>query len=95
MTYQTHYTHDGPETAGSLRLRDRIIRGMIAVAAMVAVLAGVVSAPILMFALAIFSIYLVKTALIGVDPVYAVADRLLASAMAGAGKPARGQTQGV
>jgi len=55
---------------------ERGFRVVIALGMLSGVIAGTVSAPVTMFALAMVSIYLVTTAIIGSDPVYAIARRL-------------------
>lgn len=55
---------------------ERGFRVVMALGMLSGIIAGTVSAPVTMFALAVMSIYLVTTAIIGSDPVYAVAQSL-------------------
>ena len=69
-------TTNKPTQIQNISDNERGFRTFLALGTLSGVLAGVVTAPTAMFILSATSIYLVTTAIIGSDPVYAIAQRL-------------------
>ena len=78
-TYQTNRA----ATTGSNRLGtvDKSVRTIVGFGSLLAILAGVATAPLQYFVLSCLGIYLIHTVIIGLDPFYAAA-RTLRSALA-------------
>lgn len=62
--------------SNSLNIIDRTVRTIVGFGGILAILTGVATAPIQYFILSSLGIYLVHTAIIGVDPFYVAARRL-------------------
>ena len=55
---------------------ERVFRTALGMGILVAVIAGAISVPAAMFAAAMVSVYLVMSAIMGIDPVYSVTESL-------------------
>ena len=62
--------------AGRIQSRETGFRALLGGAAMVAVLAGALPETSQIFAATLFSMYMVVTAITGVDPIYALSEKL-------------------
>lgn len=68
-TYQTSSNHNVTDN-------ERAFRALSGMGIMIAVVAGIIPTPLTMFTVSMIAVYLVMTAILGVDPVYRLTETL-------------------